>query len=1370
MRFGILGPVEVEGPSGPIAIRGARRRALLIRLLISANHRVPVDLLVHDLWEGAPGTGSGAPSTLVSHVSLLRKLIGAERITNHVGSYCLSVGQGELDADEFEAAVAVGRHSLRRGGLHEAVDCFERGLGHWRGPALADVEGAPWARGEAARLGELRLGAEESLLEARMALGQHREVIGSAESAVDAQPLREQRWATLMLALYRSGRQADALRAYGRLSALLGDELGLEPSTELAALENAVIRHSPELDRTNSVVPAGAGASSGAADPSSIAAHTVSAASETVTLLFTGWTGSPAGSPAASTGMAIDDVDAMRRVHFALLRDALLQHGGREVKNVGDGLMAVFASPSAALASASSMQQAIERYNRRSTVAIGLRIGMSAGEVGLEQGDFFGDPVVEAARLCALAESGQVLVASLVRTMAGRRCRLNFSDLGEMSLRGMRDPVATLLLEWEPTPAEAAVVPVPDALRAEGPGFFGRASEQTQLARLFAQAARGSRQVVLLGGEPGIGKTALTAVAARAVEAGGGTVLYGRCAEEVSTPYGPFVETLGHYVQHAPREHLDAHVAEYGGELVRLVPSLARRVSGVPPPSASDPETERYLAYRAAVGLLAEESRHRPVLLVLDDLHWADAATLQLLRHLAVGAPPMPLLVLGTFRSNEVAGGHPLTDVLAALWRETGVTRIELTGLSPADVLDLCTSAAGHAVDDEESHNFVEELQRDTGGNPYFVWEMLRHLVESGGLIRDDDDRWMAEPALLRTGLPASVHEVIAQRVRHLGPQAGRILSLAAVIGAEFDLATLVQVAEADEDDVLDLIEAAERSAVIGATGAGGSFVFAHALIRNTVYDALLPARRRRIHAQVALALEEGTARPAPALVAHHFSAAGLQRPALHYAELAGHSALEAMAPGEAQGWFRQALSLLGNLQPDAGLRRCDLTTQMGVAQHLAGDPAYRETLLEAAALADSACDPRRMAVAALANTRGFYSSAGETDHQRLAVLRASLEHLGDADHRLRARLLATLCSETVFESSLAERRSLVGRAKAEALGSGDPVTLLDVHNRVIVALRHPTVLHQQLEDTAEALALAEGLDDPAAYFWAVSHRMRTTLEAGMVPEARRLFEQMEKVSEELSQPIMTWMTIFSRAQWAFLRGETAIGERLAEQALSLGEAIGQPDAFNYYATQLSHARWQQGRLAEIVDLIEDGARDNPGIPAYDGALARAKCQAGRVDEAGELLDKAAAGSFAYLPSDLLWSYGMVTFAEAAIQLGHPGAAALLYRQLEPFEDQLSFLGTTCEGPIAHYLGGLAGAIGRFPEAERHLRMAASMAEVCGSPYFAARSAIERGRVAARQRQLVGAREFLSDGRELARRWGFADEERRADAALRALN
>ena len=801
-RFGILGPVEVEGESGPIAIRGAKRRALLIRLLLSANQPVTLDTLADDIWDG--GLGEGTVSTVSSHVSLLRKLIGADRIANHAGSYCLTVGPGELDAAEFEAEVVAGRHAYRESDFGAAADRFERSLACWRGRALADVEGAPWALGAIARLDELRFGAEESLLDARMALGLHRDVVSSAEAAAEAQPLREHRWATLMLALYRSGRQADALRAYQRLRSLLGEELGLEPSTELADLEDAIIRHSPELDVVHAAPTPAPGARAFTA-PAPVPVPPRVADSETVILLFTDWV----NSTAVSTSMDVDEADTLRRTHFALLRDVLAQHEGNEVKNLGDGLMAVFSSPSAALAAAAAMQQGVERLNRRADVVLGLRVGLSAGEVALDDGDYFGDPVVEAARLCNLAQSGQVLVASLVRAMAGRRSRLRFTDAGELELKGIPDPVPALSLEWESLAEEAPVIPMPEALRVEGPGFFGRASEQAQIAALFEQAANGERQFAFVGGEPGIGKTTLTSVIARTVGASGGTVLYGRCLEQVNAPYQPFVQALDDYVHHAPQELLEDHVAEFGGELLRLVPSLARRVPGVPAPSQSDPNTERYLTFGAVLGLLTGESTSRPVFLVLDDLHWAEASTLQLLRHLALASPRLPLLILGTFRSNEVSGDHPLVETLAALWRERGVTRVELSGLSAPEVFDLCAAAAGHAVDDAASSEFVRALQRDTDGNPYFVWELLRHLAESGGLVQDAAERWSPDQALLRTGLPASVHEVITQRVRHLGPDAARVLSLAAVIGPDFDLATLGTVAETSQDVLLDLIETA---------------------------------------------------------------------------------------------------------------------------------------------------------------------------------------------------------------------------------------------------------------------------------------------------------------------------------------------------------------------------------------------------------------------------------------------------------------------------------------------------------------------------------------------------------------------------------
>ena len=1181
-RFGILGTVEVEGESGPLVVRGTRRRALLVRLLASANQPIAADRIAEDLWDGEPP--QGASSTLTSHLSLLRQLLGADRITNRAGSYTLRVEPGELDADEFVADVAEGHAALGRGDPQAAVESLERGLGRWRGPALADVASAGWAQGSIARFDELRLTAEEALLEAEMALGRHREVVAAAQSAVEAEPLREQRWATLMLALYRSGRQADALRAFQRLRHRLDEELGIVPSTTLGSLEESILLHRPELDWKPSATVSAPG------PPSAVVATSGQVVVLVALLSGAGLSSDP---DPGHDGPVIDD---LRDV----IRDAVVRHGGVELSARSAGLTASFVNPSGALAGATAMQQAIVRH-RVQPAPLGLRIGLASGEITLVQGEYRGQALEEAGALARTARPGEILVTEPVRQLSARRSQPDFSTRPPVG-DGANEPLSVALLQWESLVEEPVDLPLPSALHYPNAEYVGRSVELALLSSAFDRAVGGQRQVVVVGGEPGIGKTALTAVMAQAVDAAGAVVLYGRC-HDLGAPYQPFVDALSYYVQFAPRRELEGHVAAHGGELSRLVPALTHRVPGTPPPSTSDPDTERYLAFTAAIGLVAEACRHRPVVLVLDDLHWADLATLALLRQLVSASAGLPLLVVGTFRSNEVDAAHPLSDALAALWREPGVSRLELTGLTFDDLLDLCVAMAGHPVDDVD---FVTDLQRDTGGNPFFVRELLRHLVEAGALLQDDDtERWFADRSQLRSGLPSSLREVIAERVRHLGPEAPTVLALAAVIGLQFELSVLALACDTEEGELLDLLEQAERSALLEEVGDGGTFLFAHALTRHTLYDGLGPTRRRRLHAKVATALEQGVSGPpAAARLAFHFTEADQLAPALHYAELAGHEALQAMAPSEAAGWFEEAAALLNTVQPEDVLRRCDLTIQLGLARLLAGDPAHRLTLLEAGTMAEEAGDARRMAVAALCNSRGYYSAAGQIDHERLGALRRALECLGSSDAGLRARLLGALCSESVFGSPLVERVHDAQLAVAEARALDDPFVLLSVLNMVFESLRHPSVLTQRLLLTEEAMVLAAQVEnDPAASFWVVANRMQTLIEAGAVAEAERLFGRLVTIAEEVGHPAMQWMAVYAGAQWSLLRGETATGEAQAEEALALGLALGQPDAFNYFATQISHARWQQGRLDELVELIEAGARRQPRNPRLQRSI-----------------------------------------------------------------------------------------------------------------------------------------------------------------------
>jgi class 3 adenylate cyclase len=309
---------------------------------------------------------------------------------------------------------------------------------------------------------------------------------------------------------------------------------------------------------------------------------------ENVTVLFTDMV----DSTALASTVAPNVADELRRGHFAILRQAVAEAGGTEVKHLGDGLMVVFGAPSGALSCAVAMQQGIDRDNRGRERPVGLRVGLSGGEVSREGDDYFGDPVVEAARLCACCESGQVLAADIVRLTAGRRSRHECRSVGELTLKGLPDPVETVEVVWQPPDrAEAGpAVPLPGRL-AVGPavGVVGRETETAAMLDAYKRVAEGEvREVFLVSGEAGLGKTTLVAATARAAFDSGACVLFGHCEEDLATPYQLFAEALGHFVIHASEAQLVAHVDAHGSALARLVPALSRRLPGLPPSTATD--------------------------------------------------------------------------------------------------------------------------------------------------------------------------------------------------------------------------------------------------------------------------------------------------------------------------------------------------------------------------------------------------------------------------------------------------------------------------------------------------------------------------------------------------------------------------------------------------------------------------------------------------------------------------------------------------------------------------------------------------------------------------------------------------------------
>ena len=515
--------------------------------------------------------------------------------------------------------------------------------------------------------------------------------------------------------------------------------------------------------------------------------------------LATIWLVDLVGSTRLATAVGPVRADALREEYFALLRDAIDASGGREFKNTGDGLFVAFSSASAAVSCAVLTQQLFERRYRSAEQALHVRIGLGTGEATVKDGDYFGMPSIEAARLCDKAPDDGILVSPATKMLAGRVEGARFESVGELELKGIPEPTEAFAVMWEPLADESGVQvgtwPVPPALRSVPRAqYVGRVDERALMERSRAEARAGARQAVLLAGEPGIGKTRLASHAALRGHAEGFAVCWGACSEDVAAPYEPWIEICSQLVEHAPDDVLAGYVDSSGGEITRLARNFASRVPDAPPPQSSDPDTERFLLFRAVDELLLAVGRTQPLCVVLDDFHWADGQSVALLKHVVRAVEQGALLVIVTYRDSDLTKDHPLTGVLADLRRSEGVERIALSGLGPDEVAELMAAAAGHALD-ADGLALAGGLATETGGNPFFVGEILRNLTESGAITFDETARrWSIDDTAIKS-LPESVREVVEHRIDRLGDDAREVLTAAAVIGRSFDVELLSQLA-----------------------------------------------------------------------------------------------------------------------------------------------------------------------------------------------------------------------------------------------------------------------------------------------------------------------------------------------------------------------------------------------------------------------------------------------------------------------------------------------------------------------------------------------------------------------------------------------
>ncbi len=638
----------------------------------------------------------------------------------------------------------------------------------------------------------------------------------------------------------------------------------------------------------------------------------------------------------------VDSTTLMRRVgderaqrlfetHHRLLSDAVSAHSGSELQWLGDGLMVAFASTADAVRCAVAMAQAAAQQPGE---RLSIRVGLNVGEV-LQQktgSGYFGTPVVVARRLCDLAAAGQIVCSQAVSHLLAGRAAFAFRELGAIELKGMPDKLSVCEVVYE---AERTAT-----LFARTP-FAGRHDELERLARRLEAAGSGSGGLVLLVGEPGIGKTRILEEFTARARSRGAQVVWGRCFEgELSRPFGPFAEAIVTYAKESDIELLRQEIGSFGGVVAKIAPELRERLPDLAEPAALAPEEERHRLLDAVAQVLWVVSRRAPLVLVLDDLHWADGGTLVLLRHLARFLRHQRVLLLGAYRDEELDRRHPLGEALVALRREVELERIALSGLDPEAVTELLETIAKHEV----PANFVAAITAETSGNPFFLREVLLHLFEEGKLERAAG-RFTSRFSIEEMGIPEGVRQVIGRRLSRLSEEANRLLATASGCMGVFRFDVTAAVADFEEGKALDALDEALEAQILRATGDPEVYDFTHALIRHTLYAELNPARQVRLHRRLAEEMERRYGEHAEEHAFEiaqqwHRSAAlpGGERGVVHCLVAADRAERDA-AHEEAALALRAALDLL----PASDARHSRLLARLGLA--LARSPKNEEAV-----------------------------------------------------------------------------------------------------------------------------------------------------------------------------------------------------------------------------------------------------------------------------------------------------------------------------------------------------------------------------------------------------------------------------------------